>query len=124
MTPFRHLMASLGLGILSLPAAVSAQAPQAAADEPAEMAQKIQSLLDQVNALRQRLDEQTRVSQQVKSEVDAVAAQAASSKTQATVQPQSLDAARGNTDTVHYKGVTVTLGGFLAASRLCGCTVA
>ena len=94
MTPFRHLMASLGLGILSLPAAVSAQAPQAAADEPAEMAQKIQSLLDQVNALRQRLDEQTRVSQQVKSEVDAVAAQAASSKTQATVQPQSLDAAR------------------------------
>jgi hypothetical protein len=119
MAPFRHLIASLGLGILSLPGVVSAQAPQAAPDEPAEMAQKIQSLLDQVNALRQRLDEQTRVSQQVKSEVDAVAAQAASAKTQAAVQPQGhAIAAKGNNDKLHYKGVTVTLGGFLAAESI------
>jgi hypothetical protein len=119
MAPLRHLIASLGLGILSLPGVVSAQAPQAAADEPAEMAQKIQSLLDQVNALRQRLDEQTRVSQQVKSEVDAVAAEAASAKTQAAVQPQGqANAAKGNNDKLHYKGVTVTLGGFLAAESI------
>jgi hypothetical protein len=119
MAPFRHLIASLGLGILSLPGVVSAQAPQAARDEPAEMAQKIQSLLDQVNALRQRLDEQTRVSQQVKSEVDAVAAQAASAKTQAAVQPQGhANAAKGNNNKLHYKGVTVTLGGFLAAESI------
>ena len=119
MAPLRHLIASLGLGILSLPGVVSAQAAQAAPDEPAEMAQKIQSLLDQVNALRQRLDEQTRVSQQVKSEVDAVAAQAASAKTQAAVQPQGqVNAAQGNNDKLHYKGVTVTLGGFLAAESI------
>jgi hypothetical protein len=120
MAPLRHLVASLGLGILSLPGVVSAQAQQAAPDEPAkEMAQKIQSLLDQVNALRQRLDEQTRVSQQVKSEVDAAAAEAASAKAQAAVQPQSqVNTAKGNTDKLHYKGVTVTLGGFLAAESI------
>jgi hypothetical protein len=120
MAPLRHLVASLGLGILSLPGVVSAQAQQAAPDEPAkEMAQKIQSLLDQVNALRQRLDEQTRVSQQVKSEVDAAAAEAASAKAQAAAQPQSqVNTAKGTTDKLHYKGVTVTLGGFLAAESI------
>jgi hypothetical protein len=120
MAPLRHLIASLGLGILGLPGVVSAQAQPAAPDEPAkEMAQKIQSLLDQVNELRQRLDEQTRVSQQVKSEVDAAAAEAASAKAQAAVQPQSqVNAAEGNTDKLHYKGVTVTLGGFLAAESI------
>jgi hypothetical protein len=116
MARLRLLIASLGLGILSLPGVVSAQAQPAAPDEAAEMAQKIQSLLDQVNALRQRLDEQARVSQQVKSQVDASAAEAASAKAQAAVQPQSqANAVKSNTDKLHYKGVTVTLGGFLAA---------
>jgi hypothetical protein len=119
MAPLRHLTAFLGLGILSLPGVVSAQAPPAAPDEPGEMAQKIQSLLDQVNALRQRLDEQTRVSQQAKSEADAAAAEAASAKSQAAVRPQSqVSAAKGNADKLHYKGVTVTLGGFLAAESI------
>ena len=122
MAPLRQLTAFLGLGILSLPGLVSAQAPQATPDEPAEMAQKIQSLLDQVNALRERLDEQTRVSHQVKSEVDAAAAEAASAKAQAAVQPARVqsqaNAAKGNTDKLHYKSVTVTLGGFLAAESV------
>jgi hypothetical protein len=120
MAHLRHLIASLGLGILSLPGVVSAQTQPAAPDEPAkEMAQKIQSLLDQVNALRQRLDEQTRLSQQVKTEVDAAAAEAASAKAQAAVQPQSqVNAAKNNTDKLHYKGVTITLGGFLAAESI------
>jgi len=120
VAPLRHLTASLGLGILSLPGVVSAQLPPAAPDETAkEMAQKIQSLLDQVNALRQRLDEQTRVSQQAKSEFEAAAAEAASAKAQAAVQPQSrTNAAKDNTDELHYKGVTVTLGGFLAAESI------
>src|ERR1700743_202277 len=116
MAPLRYLTAFLGLGILSLQEVLSPQAPPAAPDEPGEMAQKIQSLLDQVNALRQRLDEQTRVSQQAKSEADAAAAEAASAKSQAAVRPQSqVNAAKGNADKLHYKGVTVTLGGFLAA---------
>ena len=119
MAPLRDLTAFLGLGILSLPGVVSAQAQPAAPDERAEMAQKIQSLLDQVNALRQRLDEQTRVSQQVKSEVDAVAAQAASAKNQPAAQPQGQqNAGKGNNDKLHYKGVTITLGGFLAAESI------
>jgi hypothetical protein len=120
MAPLRHLIAFLGFGILSLPGVASAQPQQAALDESTkEMAQKIQSLLDQVNALRQRLDEQTRVSQQIKSKVDAAAAEAASTKSAAVVQPQSqVDAAKGNTDKLHYKGVTITLGGFLAAESI------
>ena len=41
MARLRHLIASLGLGLLSLPGVVSAQAQQAGADQPAkEMAQK------------------------------------------------------------------------------------
>ena len=120
MAPLRHLIVSLGLGVLSLPGVVSAEAQQAAPDEAAkEMAQKIQSLLDQVNELRQRLDEQTRVSQQVKSEVDAAAVEATSAKSQTAAQPQSqVNAAKGDTDKLHYKGVTVTLGGFLAAESI------
>ena len=119
MTPLRQLVASLGFGILSLPEVVSAQSQRASSDESAEMAQKIQSLLDQVNELRRRLDEQTRVSQQVKSEVDAAATEAASAKSQAAAQPQSqVSEAKGNTDKLHYKGVTVTLGGFLAAESI------
>jgi hypothetical protein len=120
MASLRLLTAFLGLGILSLPGVVSAQAQPAAPDESAkEMAQKVQSLLDQVNALRQRLDEQTGVSQRVKSEADAVAAEAASAKSQAAVQPRSqASAAKGNIDKLHYKGVTITLGGFLAAESI------
>jgi pyruvate dehydrogenase complex dehydrogenase (E1) component len=125
MAPFRHLMACVGLGILSLPGAASAQGQRAAPDESTkEMAQKIQSLLDQVNELRRRLDEQIRVSQQSKSEADAAAAvpakaQGAALPAQMQSQVQSqTDAAKGIVDTLHYKGVTVTLGGFLAAESI------
>src|SRR5580658_8973989 len=102
----RFLTASLGLGILSLPGVVSAQAQRDARDEPSEeMAQKLQSLLDQVNALRQRLDEQTRVSQQPKSEVEAAAAEGAAEKVQAAAQPRGrINASKSNADQLLYKG--------------------
>jgi hypothetical protein len=127
MAPSRFLISALGLTILSAPGVALAEGQRAAPDESAkEMAQKIQSLLDQVNALRQRLDEQTRVSQQTKSEADAAAVEAASAKAQAAAPPAQIQnqvqsqvsAARGNTDKLYYKGVTVTLGGFLAAESI------
>ena len=121
------LTAALGLGILSLPGVVSAQATQVASDEsPKEMAQKIQSLLDQVNELRRRLDAQSSVSLQTKSAADMAAAEAASAKERAAALPSQIhseaqsqvSAAKAISDKFYYKGVTITLGGFLAAESI------
>lgn len=127
MAPTRSLIATLGLTVLGLPGVAPAEEPKAApAESSKEMAQKIQSLLEQVNALRERLDEQTRVSQQTQSAADAAAVAAASARAQAAALPSQIQgqeqseiaAAKGKTDKLHYKGVTVTLGGFLAAESI------
>jgi hypothetical protein len=121
MSPLRKPILALVLGMLCLPGARSVRAQQLAPDEAAEMAQKIQSLMDQVNALRLRLDEQTRASQQVKSQVDAATAAIATAKAQATAIPterNQVNPADRETGKFHYKGVTLTLGGFLAAESI------
>jgi hypothetical protein len=121
------LIASLGLTVLGLPGVAPAEEPKTAPDESSrEMAQKIKSLIEQVNALRQRLDEQTRVSQQTVSAADAAAVAAASARAQAPALPSQVqsqvqsetDEAKGKLDKLHYKGVTITLGGFLAAESI------
>jgi hypothetical protein len=98
----------MALGLLCLPAAESARAQQPAPDETGAMAQKLQSLIDQVNELRRRLDEQTRASQQVKASVDTATVEMPSQ-----VKPSSVDIGA-----LHYKGVTLNLGGFLAAESI------
>jgi hypothetical protein len=123
----RILTAALGLSTVNLAAVASAQVPRDASEEvPKEMAQKLQSLLDQVNELRRRLDEQTSVSQQAQSAADTGAAEAAAAKQQALGLPaqiqsevqRQISASKENTDTLHYKGVTLSLGGFLAAESI------
>jgi hypothetical protein len=121
MSPLRRLIVALVLG-MCLPGAQSARAQQPAADGAAEMERRIQSLMDQVIALRQRLDEQARSSQQVKSQVNAATAEIATAKAQAAVRPAEVlsqaTPSTGDTDKLHYKSVTLTLGGFLAAESI------
>jgi hypothetical protein len=97
------------------------------ADKPTEkdLAQQLQALRDQIDALQHRLDAQTVAEQQTKATADGAAAQAAAAKAQAatasaatqsipTEVKTAVDAAKPKTDKIYYKGVTLTLGGFAA----------
>ena len=105
------------LGIAGTPTTLAKESDQVTQQE-------IQALRDKINELQRRLDAQTAVEQQTKAAADAAAAQAASAKAaaaaasaQAQTQVQAaLDAAKQKevTDKLHYKGVTITLGGFAA----------
>ena len=128
MQSTRSLIIGAGLGtLLSLGAAPGVEAKQSSdAASSKEMATQIQALRDQVESLQQRLDSQAAAQEQTKAEADSAAEQAAAAKAQATeipaqVQAQvrtAVDAAKPKTDKIHYKGVTVTLGGFLAAESV------
>jgi hypothetical protein len=96
---------------------------KSSADSPKEMSAQLQALRDQVAALQRRLDAQSATEQQTKATADQAAAQAALANTEAataTAAAQAIpaevkttiDAATPKTDKIHYKGVTLTLGGF------------
>jgi hypothetical protein len=103
------------------------KASKVKADKPTEkdLAQQLQVLRDQIDALQHRLDAQTVAEQQTKATADGAAAQAAAAKAQAatasaatqsipTEVKTAVDAAKPKTDKIYYKGVTLTLGGFAA----------
>lgn len=113
--------------LIGLGSALPAEAKQSADDQSAkEMAQELKALRQQVDSLQRRLDAQASEAQQTKAQADSAAAQAASAKADAAAIPAQLqaqvqtavDAAKPKTDKIHYKGVTVTLGGFLAAESV------
>jgi len=94
-------------------------------DSAKTMAAQLQALQDQVEILKRRLDVQSASDQQTKATADQASAQAASAKAQAataTAATQEIpvqvktavDAVKPKTDKLYYKGVTVTLGGFIA----------
>jgi len=118
--------ASLG-ALMSLGTAPGAEAKQSQDDlSSKEMARQIQALRDQVESLQHRLDTQAAAQEQTKAAADGAAAQAAAAKAQATEIPAqveaqvrtAVDAAKPKTDKIYYNGVTVTLGGFLAAESV------
>ena len=111
----RGIACSVSL-LIGLQLAVAARAQQSAVLSPEEMSEKIQSLLDQVAALKRQLDQQAALQQQTKSVADAAASPASygsSSAAEAGTAPASPDSAK-----IHYKGTTITLGGFLAAESI------
>lgn len=118
MSPKRSLMAGAGLAALLGLAAWPAAQANTSQDEVTQ--QEIQALRDQVNALQQRLDAQTAQEQQTTAAADEAAAQAAAAKSQAAASAAqvhdqvaaALDEAKAKQDKLHYKGVTITLGGF------------
>jgi hypothetical protein len=94
--------------LIGLQLTVDARAQQSTDPQSSKaMADKIQSLLDQVNALKRQLDQQAASQQPMKSAADAAASPSA---------PQvDTRAASPDYGIIHYKGTTITLGGFLAA---------
>jgi hypothetical protein len=88
--------------------------------EDAATQQEIQTVRDQVNALQRRLDALTAAQEQTKAAADTAAAQAAAAKADAATNAAqvhsevqaAIDAAKPNVDKLHYKAVTITLGGF------------
>jgi hypothetical protein len=81
-------------------------AAQSEFESPKEMAQKLKILRDQVDALQRRLDVQESAQQQTQPEAGAAPSEAA------------RDAGRQNADAIHYKGLSIKLGGFLAAEYI------
>ena len=110
LTISRGVACSFSL-LIGLQITVGARAQQSTeVQSPQEMSAKIQSLLDQVNALKRQLDQQAASQQQMKS-----AAEAAASPSAAQVETKAASADSG---IIHYKGTTITLGGFLAAESI------
>ena len=110
LTISRGVACSFSL-LIGLQITVGARAQQSTeVQSPQEMSAKIQSLLDQVNALKRQLDQQAASQQQMKS-----AAEAAASPRAAQVETKAASADSG---IIHYKGTTITLGGFLAAESI------
>jgi hypothetical protein len=120
MQPKRSLLV-VGASVVALicMGASSVAAPKKKSSDE-EMQQEIQALRDQVNALQRRLDAQSAAQQQTQAQAESAAAQAASAKAQAAAIPAqvqsqvktAVEAAKPNTDKLHYKGVTITLGGY------------
>jgi hypothetical protein len=121
-SPATTMIAGASLGALISVATLPAQASTASDHETQR---EITELRAQVDALQKRLDAQRAAEQQTQSQADAATAQAASANAQAAAanaqvaaipaQVQTaVEAAKPKTDKIHYKGVTVTLGGFAA----------
>jgi hypothetical protein len=119
--------ASLGamLTLAAVPGAQAAQSDQQTKKEVKETQEEIKELRLKLDALQKRLDAQSAAEQQTKSEAAAAASAAASASAQAAAanaqaasipsQVQSaVEAAQPKDDKIHYKGVTITLGGFAA----------
>jgi hypothetical protein len=113
--------------LIGLQLTVGAHAQQSTdAQSPKEMSEKIQSLLDQVGVLKRRLDQQAALQQQMKSAADAAASPTSSSKAGSTARgydspsgaKDDTRAASPDSGKIHYKGTTITLGGFLAAESI------
>lgn len=106
------------------PAQQNPDEKSSSADEKSsfELAQEIKALRDQIDALQRRLDAQIEAQQQAKAAADAAAAQAAAATAAAAAIPaqvqSAVGAAKQKTDKIYYKGVTITLGGFLAAESV------
>ena len=100
----------------------------AATDEPAtrEMQEKIDLLLNQVQELKRRLDRQTEAQRETDARAEAAAAHAVSEKIEAlplspqdpSQVPSALNGDPAGPKSIRYKGVSVTLGGFLAAESV------
>ncbi|MGC1460237.1 MAG: hypothetical protein WA825_18330 [Steroidobacteraceae bacterium] len=114
------LVGAVVLAIIYLGVASAAVAQEASQEQDStDKEQEIKALRDRLDSLQRRLDSQIQEMQDVKAALEAAEAQAAAAKAQtATIPAQvksAVEAAKPKTDKIYYKGVTITLGGFLAA---------
>ncbi len=94
---------------------------------------EIQELREEVEFLKQRLDEQAAISMKANAQVKDAQAQAADAKAQAAAVAQAsaaqiqtiptqvqvaVAAAKPKTDKIYYKGISITMGGFAEAASI------
>jgi hypothetical protein len=88
----------------------------------AQLQQHMRELDERLETLQHRLDEQIEATQQLKSAAEAAAAQAAAARAEAASIPakvqSAVESAKPKNDKITYKGVTITLGGFVAAEAV------
>ncbi|HUN25191.1 MAG TPA: hypothetical protein VMU67_02705 [Steroidobacteraceae bacterium] len=99
--------------------AQASSAQETSEESAVEKDQEIRELRDQLDALQRRLDAQIEALDQLKSELEAAKAQAAAAQAQAATIPaqvkRAVAATKPQGEGLHYKGVTISFGGFLAA---------
>ncbi|MDE2296515.1 MAG: hypothetical protein KGL36_13815, partial [Gammaproteobacteria bacterium] len=118
----RSLLAAASVGSLIATAAPGAAHAATSAESTKQLERELQALRAQVDTLQHQIDRQVQAQQQTKSEVDTAAAQAAAAKADAAAIParvaSELKAAKTPPGVIEYKGVKITLGGFLAAEAI------
>ncbi|HUY83414.1 MAG TPA: hypothetical protein VMU86_02475 [Steroidobacteraceae bacterium] len=118
----RSLIVAASVG--GLIAAGSPGTAQAAshAESTRQMEQELQALRAQVDALQEQLDQQARQQRRTESEAGAAAAQAAAAKADAAAIParvaSEVKAAKSPPGVIEYKGLKITLGGFLEEAAI------
>jgi cell division septum initiation protein DivIVA len=136
------LLGGVAVGVmLAAMAAAPVQAKTAKKVAVSETQQQIDDLRQQLQALKDRLDEQTQINQQAKSEVQAAQTQAAAAQASAaqsaadlkTAQAQIIQtipaeidskvntavaANKPKSDKIYYKGISITMGGFAEAASI------
>jgi hypothetical protein len=120
--------------VLAVVATAPVQAKTVKKTAVSETQREIDDLRQQLQALKDRLDEQTQINQQAQTQVQAAQADAASAKTQAAQSEAELKQAQAQiiqtipaeintavaankpkTDKLYVKGISITMGGFAAA---------
>ena len=118
----RVLIVAAGVGSLIAGASPGTARAASNADSTRQMQQELQALRAQVDALQQQLDQQAREQRRTRSEADAAAAQAAAAKADAAAIPtrvaNEVKAAKIPPGVIDYKGLKITLGGFLEAAAI------
>jgi hypothetical protein len=134
------LLSGAAVGVLLAVGASPSAALAKTAKKPgasAELQKQIDELRDQVQFLKDRLDEQASVNRQSNDQLKAAQAEADAAKAQAVASAQDAKAAEAQviqtipvavqtavaankpkTDKLYYKGVSVTLGGFAEAASI------
>jgi hypothetical protein len=132
------LLGGVAVGVM-LAAAATAPVQAKTAKKPAvsQTQQQIDDLREQLQFLKDRLDEQAQISMKATADLKAAQADAEAAKAQAVQSAADLKAAQAQiiqtipaqvntavaankpkTDKIYYKGITLTMGGFLEAASI------
>jgi hypothetical protein len=132
------LLGGVAVGVmLAVAATAPVQAKTVKKAVPAASQADVDDLRQELQALKDRLDQQTQINQQAQAQVQAAQADAASAKADAaraqadlqTAQQQIIQqipaevnkevaANKPKTDKIYYKGISITMGGFAEAASI------
>ena len=132
------LMGGVAVGVmLAVFATAPVQAKVVKKTEASETQKEIDELRQELQTLKDRLDEQTSINLQAKTQVQSAQADAAAAKTQAAQSAADLKMAQAQiiqtiptavntavaankpkTDKIYYKGISITMGGFAEAASI------